>query len=81
MLLVEDGGGLKIHTEERWEPGLDADEREYLRELMEDWRGGSGERVAAILDELAELSVGPLRAVESGWADAGKLMRLMEPFA
>jgi hypothetical protein len=80
VLLVEDGGGLKIHTEERWEPGLDADEREYLRELMKDWRGARGDRVAAILDELGELSVGPLRAVESGMADTEKLARLMEPF-
>ncbi len=80
VLLVEEGGELKIYTEEQWEAGLDESGREYLRELMKDWRGARGERVAAILEELAELSIGPLRTVESGVADTGKLMRLMEPF-
>ena len=81
LLLVEDGGTLKIHIKEGWESGFEPAEREYLRELMKDWRDASGDRVDAVLDELAELSVGPLRTVEAGVADAGKLARLMEPFA
>ncbi|MGC8549405.1 MAG: hypothetical protein ACP5M4_06870 [Acidobacteriaceae bacterium] len=81
VLLTEDGGELKIFAEGRWESGLDAGEREYLRELMKDWRGARGDRVDAVLDELAELSVGPLRMVEAGVADAGTLARLMELFA
>ena len=80
LLLMEDGGGLRIYTEKQWESGLDAGEREYLRELMKDWRGAGADRVPGLLDELAELTVGPLRTVESGWADAEKLARLVERF-
>lgn len=80
IVMSTGGGGLKVYAEERWESGLGAGEREYLSELMKDWRGARGERAAAILDELAELSVGPLRRVEAGVADAAQLARLMEPF-
>jgi hypothetical protein len=80
VLLVAAGDELRIYTEKQWESDLDAGEREYLRELMKDWRGAGADRVGAILDELAELSVGPLRAVESGVADAEKLSLLVERF-
>ena len=80
LLLMEDGGELRVYADKRWECGLDVDEREYVRELLKDWREAGAERVGAILDELAELSVGPLRAVESGWADAERLAQMVERF-
>ena len=42
--------------------------REYLWELLRDWRSAAD--VAGLLDELAQLSIGHLRTVETGLLDA-----------
>lgn len=80
LLLTQDGDTLKIFTEQHWDSALEAEDREYLMGLLEDWRHASPDEIPAILDELSELSVGSLRAVESGVADGDKLKALLAAF-
>lgn len=77
VLILEDGPGLKVHVPPNWHAGLDANDREYLSELMSDWEEADSERVPGILRELSELSVGPLRLRDSGIADEPRRVDLL----
>ncbi len=60
-----------------WQMDLDAEDREYLIELMDDWARTPPERVLALFRQLEGLSIGPLRATDTGIATAEALEFLM----
>lgn len=80
LLIVQTGGKLSVHIEPQWESGFDRNDREYLSGLLDDWSDASEKEIPAILDQLSELSIGPLRAVESGVADSERLRTLLRQF-
>jgi hypothetical protein len=56
-----------------WQTGLDAEDREYLADLMRDWSTMSLRRPPALLRQLSELSVGPLTVLDTGVATSESL--------
>jgi len=44
---------------------LPASDREYLAELLKDWKGRRGQDANFLLQQLPELSIGPLRFISS----------------
>ena len=60
-----------------WQVSLDAKDREYLSELMDDWMKTPSERVLILFRQLECLSVGPIRATVSGITTAEGLEHLM----
>jgi hypothetical protein len=60
-----------------WQVSLDAENREYLSKLMDDWMKTPPERVLALFRQLECLSVGPLRATVSGIATGEALEHLV----
>lgn len=81
LLLVQSAGKLNIHLVSQWESRVDPKDREYLTGLLDDWRAASAKAIPAILDQLSELSIGPLQAVESGIADPERLRTLLQQFS
>ena len=81
LIVFEDGQRLRVVIRRGWDRELSGTEREYLSELISDWQNASGGEPEAILDQLAEASVGPICALESGVADEarrGHLIRQVE---
>jgi hypothetical protein len=66
-----------IMIRHNWQVTLDAEDREYLIELLDDWVKTPPERVLALLRQLECLSAGPIRATVSGTATAEGLENLM----
>lgn len=60
-----------------WQVSLNAEDRDYLSELMDDWMKTPPERVLALFRQLEYLSAGPIRATVSGMATAEGLENLM----
>jgi hypothetical protein len=60
-----------------WQTGLDANDREYLIEFMDEWTRTPPNRVLALFRQLECLSIGPIRATVSGIATAEALEHLM----
>jgi len=78
LLVALKDATLEVFIRSGWEDGVAAEDREYLEELMSDWRKLSAGAIPGLLEQLAELSVGPLRAIESGILDARKRTQLLE---
>jgi len=81
LLVIEKDSRLQVVIRNGWDCDLSSSDREYLSELISDWHSASGDEIHAILDQLSELSVGPLRTQEWGIADEcrrGPLMRRVE---
>jgi len=49
-----------------WKRHIDSKDHEYVALMLEDWRQTSDEAAVGLMEALAEMSLGPLRAVESG---------------
>jgi hypothetical protein len=60
-----------------WQVGLDSKDRQYLAELIDDWARTPPERLLALFRQLESLSVGQLRATDSGVATAEVLEYLI----
>ena len=67
---------LQIVIRHDWQTGLDAEDREYLADLMHDWTTMSSRRAPALLKQLSELSVGPLTVIDTGVATSESLRYL-----
>jgi hypothetical protein len=70
ILVARKGTSLEVSLPAGWDATLSAEDREYLSELVSDWRNAKGDSVPVILRELAQLAVGPLRTVESNLLDS-----------
>jgi hypothetical protein len=70
--------GLEVAIRRGWETAVDAEDREYLTGLMADWSGAVADEIPDLLQQLAELSIGPLQAVESGSMDSKRRDMLLD---
>lgn len=61
-----------------WEDGLKATDREYLNELIDDWLATPPENTEPLLEELRELSLGPLRTILAGSTTPEEIENLVE---
>jgi hypothetical protein len=66
LLLFHDHDELRIAVPDGWERGMAPLHREYLAEMIADWKQLSIEDVKPTLDQLSEFSTGPLKVVASG---------------
>lgn len=66
ILVLQEGSQLAVYQRNNWENGLTDEARHYLSDLITYWREAPPDAVSPILEELGELSVGPLQAIESG---------------
>jgi hypothetical protein len=66
VAIAVDRGHIQVTIKVGWEADFDPEEVEYLTELMRDWEDAETDRIPAIMGELAELSVGPLRTQRVG---------------
>jgi hypothetical protein len=68
LLIVDskDGSPLQVWVHPEWEERVHPQDREYLSELMNEWRKANSAQIPAILDELSKQSYGPLRVIEQG---------------
>jgi hypothetical protein len=69
ILVYRSGPSLEVSLPAHWGESLSDEDREYLSELVSDWQSARGESVPAILRELSQLAVGPLKTVESNLLD------------
>jgi hypothetical protein len=77
VLVICDGRSLQIHTNRGWEHLLEPIEKEYLSELIAEWKLAAEEQIPDVFASLSELSVGPLIAVQSGSAGAAECLSLI----
>jgi hypothetical protein len=70
VLVLQRGPTVEVLLPPKWDAGMGLGSREYLSELIRDWEGGSD--ADSLIRELSELSVGPLRTVETGVLAPGK---------
>ena len=75
VVLQESQSRLQTYIQAGWDQHLRRTDREYLLELIADWHNATN--IPGLLDELSELSIGPLVSVESGLLDAVKRDKLM----
>jgi hypothetical protein len=66
-----------IMIRHNWQVSLDAENREYLSEVLDNWMKTPPERVLALFRQLESLSTGPIRVTVSGIATAEGLEHLM----
>lgn len=66
LFLFHQPAGIEISVRPDWQSQVSNSARAYLGELMEDWRDTPPEETSLLMQELAELSTGPLRCVDSG---------------
>ena len=69
ILVVRSGPALEVSLPANWDAGLSPEDREYVSELINDWRNAQADCVPAILRELSQLAVGPLKTQESNLLD------------
>lgn len=81
LLVVGNQSGIEVVIAPNWQENLDLESREYLEGLIADWRSLDSGQIPALLRQISELSMGPLRAVESGVTDAEGRVRLVGEFA
>jgi hypothetical protein len=75
VLVISRASGIEVHTEQRWQEGLSAQDCEYLSELIRDWEQTTD--TDTLLRELEELSIGPLRTIDSGMLDGAARQALI----
>lgn len=78
LLVFQDGVRLRVAISPDWGHGLLPLDREYLTELMLDWSRLGPDEIIATLEQLKELSIGPLRVIQSGIADRKRLSVMMQ---
>ena len=70
VLVLQEEGGLGVYLRPGWQTGLTQEDCDYLNGLTEDWMKLPTTESQALLCQLAELSIGPLRVVEAGKVEA-----------
>ena len=58
--------GIEVSIQPDWRSRLTDSARSYLEGLMDDWRKTPPEETSLLMEEMVELSTGPLRCVGSG---------------
>lgn len=76
VLVFEQDEKLHVVIRSGWEEGISALDREYLSELMADWKACGAEDITPTLDQLAELSIGALRTISSGALELSQIASL-----
>lgn len=68
ILLVHscDGEFLQGHISPHWEGQVNAADRAYLYELLEDWRSTPPDQIGALTNELCRQSQGPIKLLDYG---------------
>lgn len=78
VLDSNDGGPLQVWAPPDWKLRVDAEDRNYLSDLMHEWRTTGPREIPALLDELSRQSHGPLRVSNRGRVSPGACLALME---
>lgn len=78
VLVMSGRSSVEVSVRREWEHGLAEAERDYLAELMREWRETEAAEIPELMRELAEISVGPLRTMEWGTADSGRRAALLQ---
>jgi hypothetical protein len=78
LLVIQNGPALEIVIRPDWHEGLGSEDREYLTELIGDWRRTTAAEIPALLQALGELSMGPLRTLESGATNSERFRALKQ---
>jgi hypothetical protein len=78
LLVIQAGPGLEIVIRPDWHKGVLPDDQEYLTELMDDWRNATPAEIPTLLESLSELSIGPLKSIESGLVDLERRSALIK---
>lgn len=80
MLLVhsDSGGPLQVWIPPNWEQRVEAVDRAYLHDLIEEWRSTPPDRIVALIDELCRQSQGPIKLLDRGRASAEECQALIE---
>jgi hypothetical protein len=73
-------GHLRIVRPEEWPDWLSLQHRGYLTELMDDWNHTPLSELPLLLDQLAELSIGPLRSAGHGQCTSKQIDAIMSHF-
>lgn len=69
ILVVRNGPSLEVSLPANWQEQLSGGDREYVSELVNDWRSANADSIPLLLRELSQLAVGPLRTIESNLLD------------
>jgi hypothetical protein len=77
VFVSQDRASLELFIRPQWDDGMEAEHRDYLIELMKDWSKTPSEGIPSLLEQLSELSIGPLRTIESGILDQKERDRLI----
>jgi hypothetical protein len=78
VLILFNGKALQVIVPPAWQQKFGADDREYLTEMIKDWGRKPTAEIPELMRELAELSVGSLRAMESGHVESDDRANLIQ---
>ncbi|HTW46898.1 MAG TPA: hypothetical protein VMD92_03055 [Acidobacteriaceae bacterium] len=78
ILILERNNFVEVHVASNWEQKCDSEDREYLAELMEDWKRVPPGETSLLIEQLSELSIGPLLATKSGTSDEAHVSALRD---
>lgn len=76
-LSTVESGVLRIFLRQPWDEVIPERHREYILALLSDWQTVPARDIEDILEHLAGLSVGPLRAGDFGECGAEQLERIV----
>ena len=74
LAVVAKGSELRVAIVPGWRDMVDPQDCEYLDELIHEWRATPANEFQDLMRQLSELSIGPLRAVESGLGGADEVV-------
>jgi hypothetical protein len=70
VLVLQEEEKIGVYLRSGWQTGLSQEDCDYLGGLTEDWLRLTTPESQTLLTQLAELSTGPLRAIEAGRVEA-----------
>lgn len=76
----ESDGSLKITRLAKWPDQISEEHREYMDALVEGWEQTSPSRISLLLEQISQLSIGPLRVAESGYCSPEELQSMASGF-
>lgn len=78
LLVIRKNERIEVIIRPGWGADLAFATRQYLEDLLVDWRSATPDEIPALLQALSELSTGPLLPVQSGSGDSPAVHALIE---
>ena len=78
VLITRNGKALDVAIRPDWKRHVDPKDHDYVESMISDWQRATAVEIPQVIKTIAEMSLGPLRVVESGRVLAEKQSELIK---